>query len=271
MADLSDVETALVRAIVAAVYPTGTSQPSRTGVPTKVYRGWPNAAKLDEDIEAGRLNVSVFPRSGMSRNTTRYQQEWRGCLPPPPTVTATPSGNTVIIGGTTGTAQTAGIMLFGTAYIHPVSPTDTPATIASALAALIPGASASGSTVTVPASPDLRARCGGFGTATLETRRQEQGFQVTVWCPTQALRDSASSLVDTALSRIRFLTFPDGTHGRLQYETTVVSDEATKGAIWRRDLMYSVEYGTTIQELAAAMLFGGIDTTNGSARTRVTV
>src|SRR5258708_6347692 len=61
MADLSDVENAIVSKISDALYPLGISQPSTVGVTCRVYRGWPTSAALNSDLTAGVVNVTVLP------------------------------------------------------------------------------------------------------------------------------------------------------------------------------------------------------------------
>jgi hypothetical protein len=91
-----------------------------------------------------------------------------------------------------------------------------------------------------------------------EVRRQEQDFRATCWCPTPASRDSAATAIDQALSSIRFLALPDGTQGRLLYSGTTVFDQSQNASLYRRDLMYSVEYATILSASQPAMLFGNL-------------
>lgn len=66
MADITAVEAAIVQTIVGALYPNGTTSASITAGPIKVYPGWPNSQTLDEDMAAGAVHVSVYPRPGDS-------------------------------------------------------------------------------------------------------------------------------------------------------------------------------------------------------------
>ena len=92
MADESDVANAIVSTIVAALYPAGTAQPSILGGAAKVYRGFPQAANLDRDLQTKILNVSVYPREGMSRNTTRWLINEYDAPATPPSITAAVAG-----------------------------------------------------------------------------------------------------------------------------------------------------------------------------------
>ena len=75
--------------------------------------------------------------------------------------------------------------------------------------------------------------------------RDRQGFQIIVWAPNPALRDVASAAVDVALSESEYLTVPDGSRNRLSYQRTMTTDEGTEAVLYRRDLVYLVEYATT--------------------------
>jgi hypothetical protein len=263
LADISDVENALVAAITAAVYPTGTSNPSSIGVSARIYRGWPNARALDADLAANIVNISVFPQGGMTRNTTRFPLDYVDTTLPTPTITVSTAGQVVTFAGAAGAGNLCGIRAAGIGYAYAAAPTDTPSAVAAALAAQIPGASATGPAVTTTGSWDTLGRIVSIGTSTQETRRQVQGFMITCWCPGAvppaqigAIRDTAASVVDAALAPIEFLPLADGTGGRLLYHNTRLDDAPTKDALWRRDLFYSVEYPTTRLLVAAEMLWG---------------
>jgi hypothetical protein len=98
-----------------------------------------------------------------------------------------------------------------------------------------------------------------------EIKRQKRGFQITFWCPSPEVRDVIVPPCDLALAETDFLSLPDGTAGRCLYERTLVSDRVEREGLYRRDLFYSVEYGTTQSGSAAqvvAQIFnitGGLD------------
>jgi hypothetical protein len=251
MADLVDVENSFVALISQTLYQNGIGQPSITGVPTIVYAGWPTASRLDADLlalsqnlPAGKIHVTVFP-SKMERNTTRYMRKWDDVTLPVQTLTLTISGQHVTVGGTVATPQNIMLMVGYRPFVYAVQPSDTLTSIATALAALVAGATNAGPVITLPSIAVLTAaRVGASGTAIKEIRRQERLFMITVWADTPAHRDITAQAIDPVLAALNFLMFTDGSAGRLIYKSSPIDDMAQKELLYRRDLMYSVEYGT---------------------------
>lgn len=271
MADMSDVADALVTAVAAVVYPNGTSAASITGAPVRIFQGWPSPQQLDTDLPAGTVNVSVWPTPRESivpgALSLDFQQSSAAVTP---SLTARVSGQTIILGGAMPSpfAPTNMVALInGKQYAYAVVSTDTIASIATALAGLIavdwPGTSASAGVISLPqgrvgidfivgasalgqgAANITAARSGTTGQAIRETRRQERTFQITVWANAPSLRDPLASAIDSALSSIFRLTLPDGSYGQVRYRGATQQDALQKQAIYRRDLMYAVEYGAT--------------------------
>jgi hypothetical protein len=236
---------------------SGTITPG-SPIMAKLYRGWPESSNLDSDLAAGNAHISVFPESGMTRNTTRYQDKTRVPLPTPTTLTATVTGQVVTFGGNCAAPHLAGVKIgngLDTAtYAYPTQPSDTPATVAAALAALIAGATVSGAVLTCPAQPVV-ARTGALQTTSFETRRQTQSFRLSFWCPAPLVRDVLVSAVDVSLSLVRRFSFLDGTVGRLIFQSVFVDDKPSKDRVWRRDLRVQVEYPTTAASLTPIVLF----------------
>ena len=241
-ADSADVEAALVRLLAQACYP------NPQNVPVKAFRGWPVPAQLDADLAAGLVTVSVYP-ADTERNVTRHLPRWAELPVAAPTLILTAVNNAVTASGTPGRFN-ACVAVDGKAYVYPASSADTLQTIAQGLAALIPGATSSGATVTVPGA-NVAARVGGFGTAVRELKRQKKGYQITIWAGTPALRDAIAPLADAALAATDYLPLPDGTSARLLYERSRSSDRAERDGLYRRDLFYSAEFATTQSQTAA--------------------
>lgn len=270
MADISDVNDALVARIAQALYPQGTGAPSVVGVPVLVHAGWPTANDLDTDLNAlarghstGRLRVSVFPTAS-ERVTTRYARDWRLSAPPVPTLTAAINGQTIngqaingqaingqqiTLGGAVTSPQNVMAMVEGRPYVYAVRPGDTLASVATGLAALIPGAVSAGAVISVPEGLALTAaRIGACGTSVQVLRSQERVMQITVWADCEQRRSAVAGVVDLALAQTDFLALPDGTAARLVYRGSPIDDMAQKALLYRRDLLYSVDYATTVSE-----------------------
>jgi hypothetical protein len=221
-------------------------------------------------LRSGAVNVSVYALN-REEQVSRFQSGWRLLAgPPQPTLALTVSGTSVTIGGTVEVPQNVAIIVGGQAgYAYAVQAADTPTSIATALAALIvvdwPGTTSSGPVVTVPGATFLIGRAGTFGVSIRELKRQRRDIQMSLWASTPSLRDQVAALLDPALAALEFLTLADGTAGRLLYVGSPHDDTVQKEVLYRRNLIYSVEYGTTETRDDAEILvpivngYGGVD------------
>lgn len=266
MADLSDVTATLVSLIAGIVYPNGTGQPSVAATDIVIYEGWPNPQQLDADVAVGKCHVSVYPRAD-ERNTTRYSPTWQHATINTATLTLTVAGQTITLAGTIPLASNpTNLAVFANnlPYTYAVLPTDTLATAAAALAALIavgvPGTSAAGAVITLPALGLIEwARVGVTGTSVRTVRSQERVFQIGIWADTPAHRTAIAKAIDAALAVSTFLTMPDGTGARLTYKSSLISDALEKSRLYRRDLFYTVDYATTETETETQITAGQIN------------
>ena len=268
MADLSDVENALVALVTAAVYPGGPNFPSAIGASCRIMRGWPNGKTLDADLRAGVSNISVWSDPGMTRNTTRWLLQDRQASQMVSTITTAVSGPVVTFGGIVTAGNVVGIQcggLLGGSYAYIVQATDTLQTIAAALAAKMIGSTANGATITLPSDESAAAGAMASTPSFTTLRQQEQGFRLIFWCPSFNSRDTAAGLVDSAIAGMQdrfgnlteFFALADGSAARIRYLRTYVNDVPTKELLWRRDLLYTVEYQTTLVQQRPTVLFGG--------------
>lgn len=265
MADQSDVETALVDLASAALYPNGTTAPGVCGQPCRVYRGWPNPAALDADLAAGHVNVTVFPAEAGPRNTTRYPDSWV-TSPPAATLTVSVADNTVTFGGSADPGQLAGIAADGKTYVYRTVANDSPALVAGNFAALARAdflVQLAGSAVTLPGASDVIARVVADAASLKEVRRQRQSFRIVCWCSDPSIRDTVAAAIDVALAPLHFISLADGTDARLIFSGGATLDRSEDAALYRRDLLYDVEYATTIFAVQPVMLFG-TGTVNGA-------
>jgi hypothetical protein len=299
MADLSDVENALVTLCGAILYPNGSGNPSITGYPSREYRGWPTARQLDTDLVAGISHVSVCPAAGYSRIEPGYIDLTPLDVPGVPTLTATVSNETVTIGGMVGAGQLVGAQVNGASYVYALTGSDTLATAAAALVALVnagpieelianPGTFAPGSTstmgdgttaygwvgstcsitelivqggvtvgvvITFNTTRPIYAQVGAQGTSQTRPRWQCQGVRITTWAPTPAIRDAICSTLDAALSNTYWLTLPDNQQARFEWRNSYVEDVQQRENLWKRDLIYTAQFATSITVVAAPVLF----------------
>lgn len=245
MADISDVQAAFASRIAAALYPNGTAHPCLVGAPVVVYPGWPQPAQLDKDIAAKKVNVSVWAR-GDGSNTTRFRsQAWQETVAPTATLTLETAGDTVTLGGIVSAPQVVAVN--GQAYA--VQATDTLESIVTALAALLPGSSNAGTVLTCPGGI-RHAAIAANGTVARVVRSQTDTVQIIVWAPTPDLRAKVASAIDSALAEERSLLMPDHSCARVMYQSTRSTDESANALIYRRDILFRVEYDTTVSAVA---------------------
>ncbi len=258
MADQSDVETALVALAAAALYPEGTSANSACGRPCRIYRGWPNPSSLDADLALGLTQVTVSPVDGTVRNTTRYPDTWAQD-PPAPTLTVSTAANVVTFGGAADEGQLAGLAANGKTFVYRTQTNDSPALVAANLAGQARAEFAvvlSGTTITLLDPAEVVARVVADCTTRFEVRRQAQRFRLAIWCNDPAVRDAAAAAIDLALASVRFSALGDGTHARVRFASTATIDRSENAALYRRDLLYDMEYPTTLLVVQPSMLFG---------------
>lgn len=259
MADVSDVLNYLAGKIAGIVYPGGTSAPGIVSQGVKIYPGWPLPADLEKAMRAGLSHISVYSLNNARPRPTAIGRPYHVVATGTPSLSAAVSGNVITFSGTPSTPVNIFILVNGTGYHYSVQAADTLTTIATAVAILIPGASSAGAVVTIPSANTLEARVGGIGSALRELRRQESDFQIVFWCPKPDMRDVLASAVDVVLSESTDIVFSDGSHGILRYARTTMIDGQQKYQLYRRDLVYSVDYATTQTIDAPQIVAAGIN------------
>ncbi len=260
MPDRSDVEQALAGLIAGILYPNGTGAESVIGAGCRVYRGWPVPRVLEDELAQGVVHITVQSVAGTMRDRTRYSTDWQGATPSS-TMTGVVNGDVVAFSGYGGLGYVAGVRVDGLAFAYRMTAGDTTGLVAAALAAQIRAdrpAIALGSDLHLPSGLGLLVRIVTDGVGARELLRQAAGFRTTFWCPDPATRDQVVGLVDTALAGSTFIDV-GGWACRLQISGDSNTDEGSAGGIWRRDLMYSIEYPTIVSETLSAMLFGTTD------------
>ncbi len=261
MADLTDVQTGLVALIAQALYPTGTANPSVTGVTYKIYPGWPQPQTLDADMPLGTVHISVFAppmsRTIPQMGNNRWQQSTVGAA----TITGSVSGDALTLSGTVSTPMAVLVTANNTLYSYAVQPTDTLASICTALASQIPNATSSSAVLTVANAYQLSVAFSVGSTAIKEVGRQQQLFQVSVWAPTPSARQTAAIAIDPAIRNQIRIALPDNTWCQIRARSMADTDMNQKPALFIRHLHYECEYATIVGQSAQTAAGQQITTT----------
>lgn len=260
MADVSDVQNALVAMVAAAVYPNGTGAASVSGQDIVVYAGWPTSSRLDADLVVAKAHVTVY-QTDVETNKTRYSKEWQDQTLNTAGLAIAQVGQQLTITGAVHVPyqqENVSIHIGTKTYVLAAQAGDTPATMAAQLAALIavdcPGAAAAAGVITLPGAANITAALIGVtGTIARVLRTVDRVFQITVWSATPAQRDAIGAALDVALTAVERFTLPDGYSARLIYRNSHITDQLQKAKLYRRDFQYSVEYSTT-QAAAATQI-----------------
>jgi hypothetical protein len=261
LADIADVENALMNMAGAAAYPNGFSSPSITGKPVTIFRGWPNPTDVDAAVAADNGMVSVFTIPGSSGGAV-FQILDKDYLVVPPvhglTITSIANGAVNVMGAPSAGEYLTIIVEGKHAYSH--SGADLP-TILNLIAAdaivdypgvfvfALGGSSlpfwtdATGGGIQFP-TDRLMAHIGAPATKGKVTHRQRIQVAVTAWAADPNDRDTISAAVDAALKAVNRLVFPDTSRGLLFHARSVQVDRDQSTSVYRRDLIFSCEYAT---------------------------
>jgi hypothetical protein len=260
MADLSDVENAMVVEVTDALYPKGILEVSIVGTTCRVYRGWPLTAPLNSDLAAGIVNVTVFPAAKRDEVPDAYFDRSYTTISPT-SLTASVVGQSVTFSGLVASNQVVGLLVDSVPFSYLVDTSDTIDNIAANLTVLVGAvriATVSGSTITVPGVRQMIARVVTNATVSEGLRRQRREIQVSCWCPSAALRDLVCQAIDLAFASSSFIALTDETKAHVRYVSTQVYDQSQNALLYRRDLCYLCEYTIINGTVAPVMLFGDL-------------
>lgn len=243
MPDISEILNEMVVQIASAIYPAGLESPSTSGAPTKIFPGWPDPGSLDQDLSNRIVTISLFPRPGIGKVTTRYSKEWAHSNQiPVPTLTASVDGRTVTFNGVGEEGLIAGIIEGSQSWPLRVEKSWTPDRVAREFKKIVrPGVILDGHSLIFPGEQRLVARTASQVPESRELRRQIKGVQITVWAPSSELRDKTFKAVDLWVASHPFFTVL-GSAIRLEYSGDSFDDDGRQANLHRRDLLVSVEY-----------------------------
>lgn len=245
MASLLQVLETLAQNLETPIYPNGLLNPSIVGVQVTIESGWPIRSQLDRDLEDGKVHVSVYPTNN-ERVVTKFQRNFESLTLTDPTITLTVENNTVTVGGTVVIPQAVMLIVNGTGYGYQIQSSDTLQTIATNTAALIPGATATGTVITIPSAYDIVARLATPYTASQELSRSDRVFMITCWCPNPTIRATLESAIDIYMKQNYRIVLPDNYFAQVFYQGIKWTDMLEQSLIYRSDLSYTVQYATTV-------------------------
>lgn len=295
MATLDDVEIGLCQALASLVFPgtayqfgeVGTCSASYTGapgavllsIPAKLYVGDPNTTILDKDLTAGIAHITVHRNVGFSRDTTRFSMHRKKTSRNVPSLQAAMGVDRVTFGGTCAAGLVVGITVSKTCYAYLVTAQDEVSSVVTALAAAIPGATASGAVLAVAGvtSATVAIRQTGI----FVTGQQEQLLSIKIYAPPikgpvaasgYLVRSALGSLVNRLKSIqrpdgsiTRFIGLPDGSKARVFFHDEINNDRVDRANMWIRVLGFYVEYDETITEnpmtVIAPLIVGNVNGT----------
>ena len=95
-----------------------------------------------------------------------------------------------------------------------------------------------------------------------DLRRLMKDFQITILAPVPQLRNKVGTAIDIALSEQCHIDLEDGVPAQLFYARQFDSDRAENWHVYRRDLIFNVNFATT-QTLTAPEILKTTVTLNG--------
>ncbi|MDP9055900.1 MAG: hypothetical protein M3N34_01010 [Pseudomonadota bacterium] len=103
----------------------------------------------------------------------------------------------------------------------------------------------------------------GNNGAVRELRRQTRLFQISIWAGVFTRRDMAATIIDAGLAAVSRLALADGSVAVMSYDSSLQDDNQQQAGIYRRDLLYSLNYATTQVMVLTAIAATVTDVTVG--------
>ncbi|MEN4587112.1 hypothetical protein ABEI17_21500 [Pantoea agglomerans] len=267
MASTDDVARYLARRVAGVVYPGGCQLPGIVNASVKIYPGWPVPGTLQQDIDNGGVHISVWPLPTERKISTALGRPFRLMAKGKPTLQFTVNGTTIGVSGVASSLTNVLITLNRKTFSFHFRAGTTAGRAIHALSAALPKSFTVLSSVCIPLAEHLSISVTTAGTAVKELHRQIKDFQITVWAPAPGLRDRIGSAIDTALSEQCHIDLNDGAPAQLLYTRQSDSDRSENWHVYRRDLIFSVNYATT-QAITAPEVTQFEVTLNGHQTTR---
>jgi len=266
MASSDDVARFLAGRIAEVVYPGGRQLPGIVNAPVKIYPGWPVPGTLQQDIDNGSVHITVWPLPTERKISTALGRPCRVIAKGQPTLQFTVNGSFISVSGVASALTNVRVSLNGKAFTFHFQAGTTAKQALSALSASLPRSFTVLSSICILVAEHLSVYVTTAGTAVKELHRQIKDFQVTVWAPAPVLRDRIGSAIDTALAEQCQIDLDDGAPAQLFYVRQFDTDRSENWHVYRRDLIFSVNYATT-QTITAPEVIRTVVTLNGHQTT----
>ncbi|WP_313188882.1 hypothetical protein [Pantoea sp.] len=267
MASVDDVSHFLARRVADVVYPGGIQLPGIVNAAVKIYPGWPVSGDLQQDIGKGGVHISVWPLPAERKIGSALGRPCRVIAKGRPSLQITVNGSLIGVYGVASAFTNVRVSLDEKEFSFQFRAGTTAAQVVHLLTVLLPLSFIVGSKVCVLMVKHIKALVTTAGTAVRELRRQIKDFQITVWAPTPVLRNRIGSAIDVALSEQCHIDLDDGAPAQLLYARQFDSDRSENWHVYRRDLIFSVNYAIT-QTLTAPEVTRTVVTLNGQQTTR---
>lgn len=245
MASTDDVARYLAGCISDAVYPGGCGLPGIINAAVKIYAGWPVPGTLQQNINSGGVHVSVWPLPTERKISTALGRPFRLMAKGKPSLQFTVNGTAISVAGVASALTNVQITLNRKTFNFHFRAGTTAGRAIHALSVALPKSFTVLSSVCIPLAEHLSISVTTAGTAVKELRRQIKDFQITVWAPTPGLRDRIGSAIDMAFSEQCHIDLSDGAPAQLLYARQFDSDRSENWHVYRRDLIFSVNYAIT--------------------------
>lgn len=234
-----------------------------------IGEGWPIPEQLDLDLagqtapptsggtpgirpNGPRPNVTIFPLPGASKAPYQILDKTYTISSPVYglSVSSSSGGDTITVSGTPNTGEFLTLVCDGGVVFSEGG--SSVAAVLESLASAASGtypltsvtASGTSGSLTIPVEHSLVVRQGGTGLRAKVTHRQCHAVMVTVWAPDPGTRSTLAAAIDNSIKQTLVVTLPDTSDALIRYLYTSVTDDAQNVTVYRRDLVYEVEFAT---------------------------
>lgn len=264
MADLSEVLTHIADLVTAIVYPNGPNSDGIPGTPARIQEGWPITAQMDLDLQGQMLqgttvvnngigpiaNITISPLPGSPASPIQTLDNPKVLVPPVYGLVVQTTQDSVTISGAPSAEEFLTLVVDGSKTYSRGGATTSEilSSLLTDIQADYPSASITGSKLSIPGIDGIKALQGAPSIVGKITHRQYQLVTINIWAPDPQRRSLLSGVIDATLKDEDLkLQLPDSSEAIMRYERTTSHDEYQTVAIYRRDLVYRVEYATIVK------------------------